>query len=72
MTTSLPQEGFAKLSVVLAVVPVCRAKWYAGIKSGLYPKPVRLDGRNVAWRVNDIRAVIQRIEQQQNRNSTTG
>ena len=69
MTTALPTEGFCKLDAVLAAIPVSRAKWYEGVKGGIYPKPVKLDGRNVAWRVTDIRNVISRIEQQ-NQNST--
>lgn len=72
MTTSLPQEGFAKLGAVLSVIPVSRSKWYAGVKDGTYPKPVRLNGRNVAWRVKDIRAVIADLEQKNQQSTPKG
>ncbi|MCQ8119825.1 helix-turn-helix transcriptional regulator [Methylomonas rosea] len=73
MTIALPTEGFAKLDTVLAAIPISRAKWYEGVKSGLYPRPVRLDGRSVAWRVEDIRSVINRInEKNQNQTLTLG
>ena len=31
---------------------------WAGVKSGRYPKPVKLGPRITAWRVDDIRALI--------------
>lgn len=38
-------------------VPVCKAAWYRGIKSGRYPAPVKL-GRVSVWRASDIYALI--------------
>jgi hypothetical protein len=40
--------------------PVGRSSWWAGIKSGRFPKPVKLGPRTTAWRVEDIRALIER------------
>lgn len=57
-TTTLPDEGYVRLPVVLKVFPLCRASWYAGIKSGKYPAPVKLGPRASAWRVEDIRALL--------------
>ncbi len=37
-----------------AIIPVCRTVWYAGIKKGVYPKPVRLSERTTAWKSTDI------------------
>ncbi|WP_246499010.1 helix-turn-helix transcriptional regulator [Microvirga soli] len=39
-------------------IPVSRSTWWAGIKDGRYPKPVKLGPRITAWRVEDIRALI--------------
>lgn len=47
-----------RLPTVLAHVPVCRSSWWAGIKTGRYPAPVKLGARSVAWRAADIRALI--------------
>jgi predicted DNA-binding transcriptional regulator AlpA len=41
-----------------AIIPVCKSTWWAGVKSGRYPKPVKLGERCTAWRVEDIRALI--------------
>jgi predicted DNA-binding transcriptional regulator AlpA len=40
-----------------AIIPVGRTSWWAGVKSGKYPQPVRLGGRMVAWRASDIAAI---------------
>lgn len=57
-STLLPAEGYVRLRQVLAVIPVSRSSWFAGIKSGKYPKGVKLGERTTAYRVSDIRALI--------------
>lgn len=56
---NLPIEGYARLPQVLAAFPVSRSTWLAGVKSGRFPKPVKLGPRTTAWRVEDIRSLIQ-------------
>ncbi|MGH8586210.1 MAG: helix-turn-helix transcriptional regulator, partial [Gammaproteobacteria bacterium] len=43
-----------------AVIPVGKSTWWAGVRSGRYPTPVKLAPRITAWRVEDIRALIER------------
>lgn len=61
----LPETGFVRLPQILAVFPVSKSTWWAGVKSGRYPQPVRTLGQRItAWKVSDIRALIERqIEQ---------
>ena len=40
-------------------IPVGKSTWWDGVKSGRYPKPVKLGPRITAWRVEDIRALIE-------------
>ena len=47
-----------KLPCVLRTFPVSRSAWLAGVKAGRYPAPVRLSARSVAWRAEDIRALV--------------
>ena len=57
----LPASGFVRLPGILAPngpIPVSKSTWWAGIKDGRYPKPVKLGPRITAWRVEDIRALI--------------
>ncbi len=58
--SELPETGFVRLSTLLQVIPVSKSTWWAGVKSGRYPQPVRTLGlRITAWRVEDIRALIE-------------
>jgi prophage regulatory protein len=57
----LPPTGFIRLPGILAPtgpIPVSKSTWWAGIKDGRYPKPVKLGPRITAWRVEDIRSLI--------------
>lgn len=58
----LPETGFLRLRQIIAphgLIPVSKSTWWAGIKTGRYPKPVKLSSRVTAWRVEDIRAFIE-------------
>lgn len=57
---SLPATGYLRLPDVLRLYPVSRSTWWAGCRSGLYPPPIKLGVRCTAWRVEDIRALIER------------
>ncbi len=57
----LPPTGFVRLPGILAPngpIPISKSTWWAGIKDGRYPQPVKLGPRITAWRVEDIRALI--------------
>jgi prophage regulatory protein len=56
------QTGFLRLSDILSPkgpIPVSRSTWWAGVKSGRYPKPVKLGPRITAWRAEDIARLIE-------------
>lgn len=44
-----------------SILPVSRAAWYAGIKEGRYPKPVKLSEKTAAWRAVDIELLVERL-----------
>jgi len=48
------QSGFLRLPEVLKRIPVSRATWWAGIKTGKYPAGFKLSERTTAWRLIDI------------------
>lgn len=62
---SLPEIGFLRLHQIVgdpkatpptpAIIPVSKSTWWAGVKTGRYPKPVKLSERCTAWKVSDIR-----------------
>jgi prophage regulatory protein len=61
MTHSLPETGFIRLANLLAPegpIPVSKSTWWLGVKTGRFPKPVKLGPRITAWRAEDIRTLI--------------
>lgn len=57
----LPETGFLRLADVLKLVPVCKTAWYNGVRSGEFPQPVALGKRARGYRVEDVRALIDRL-----------
>lgn len=70
---TLPETGLVRLADIVgrpatktapaipATISVSKSTWWAGVRSGRYPQPVRtLGARITAWRVEDIRALIER------------
>lgn len=44
-----------------AIIPVSRSSWWRGVKEGKYPQPVILNARTTAWRVEDIKRLIESL-----------
>jgi prophage regulatory protein len=55
---SLPTEGFVRLPQILEVFPVSRSTWWDGVKTGRFPKPVKLGPATTAWSVAAIRELL--------------
>ncbi|MBV8656427.1 MAG: AlpA family phage regulatory protein [Burkholderiales bacterium] len=51
-------DSFLRLPDVLNIIPVSRATWYEGVKSGRFPKQVKLGPRVAAWRRSDIERLV--------------
>jgi prophage regulatory protein len=61
----LPETGFIRLKDIIAPhgpIPVSKSTWWSGVRSKRYPQPVKLGPKITAWRVEDIRALIERPE----------
>ncbi len=59
-----PNCGFVRLKDIIlpkGPLPISRSAFWAGIKAGRYPKPIKLGPRMSAWRVEEIRALIATI-----------
>lgn len=66
---NLPSTGLLRLREILGdkkanpplppMIPICRSSWWAGVKAGKYPAPVKLGERTTAWKVADILALIE-------------
>lgn len=68
-TNTIPSEGFLRELQILgcpkknipAIIPVSRATWWNGVKSGRYPQPVKLSARTTAWKSQDIRELVESL-----------
>jgi len=70
VTSQLPTTGFLRLSQIVGnqkttppippLFPISRSSWLNGVKSGKYPKPIKLGERTVAWKVEDILELIEK------------
>jgi hypothetical protein len=70
MNNSLPTTGYVRLTQIIGnpkakppippIIPVSKSTWWNGVKTGRYPQSVKTLGpRITAWRVDDIRALIE-------------
>lgn len=41
------------------LIPISASSWWAGVKSGRFPAPVKLGPRITAWKSEDIRKLIE-------------
>lgn len=66
-------EGFVRLVQIIgnpkakppipAVIPVSKSTWWAGVKSGRYPQPIRTLGKRITvWKKSDILDFINSID----------
>ncbi|MGA7978599.1 MAG: AlpA family phage regulatory protein [Chromatiaceae bacterium] len=72
-TFVLSQPGFLRLRHIIGdpksdpplepIVPVGKSTWWEGVRTGRFPKPVKLGPRTTAWRIEDIRKLIEELGQ---------
>jgi hypothetical protein len=43
------------------IFPIGASTWWSGVKSGRFPKPVRIGPRTTVWRVEDILDLVARL-----------
>jgi len=66
---ALPETGYLRLRQIIGdptsnpplppIIPVGKSTWWAGVRTGRYPAPVKLSPRITAWRVESIRTLIE-------------
>ncbi|MEI6314840.1 MAG: AlpA family phage regulatory protein [Syntrophus sp. (in: bacteria)] len=55
----LPTTGLLRIKTVLKFIPVSRSHFWQGVKTGKYPKPLKLSARVTCWKSADILALIE-------------
>ena len=47
---------------IKAIIPVSKSTWWAGVRDGRFPRPVKIGPNSTAWRTRDIKAFIDSLE----------
>lgn len=65
----LPATGLVRLAQIIGdpkanppippIIPVSKASWLAGVRSGKYPATIKLGKRTTCWRSEDIRRIVE-------------
>lgn len=56
--SQIDAAALLRLPQILRLIPVSKSGWWAGVKNGRFPKPVKLGPRTTCWRASDIFALI--------------
>lgn len=67
----LPETGYLRLPQIIGnpkkgippLIPIGRTQWFLGIREGRFPKGVLLGPKTRAWKVEEIRALIEEMGQ---------
>lgn len=51
------EDRLLKIGDCLKIIPVARSTWWAGVKDGRFPKPVKI-GKNTFWRYSDLMNIV--------------
>lgn len=63
-----PELGFLRLYQIIGdakrkiqpLIPVSASTWWAGCRSGTYPKPIKLSRNVTVWRRAEVLAILER------------
>lgn len=55
-------DRLLRLKEVLQYIPVSKSTWWAGVKSGRYPAPVKLGPRTTTWALSSILQLMNQKE----------
>lgn len=46
------------------IIPVSKSSWWAGVKSGRFPKPIKVGQNTTVWLEKDVRALVEKLCEQ--------
>ncbi|MDM7987097.1 MAG: AlpA family phage regulatory protein [Smithella sp.] len=62
----LPIDSFLRLRQIVGtkttpgIIPISKSSWWAGVKEGRFPQPIKLGTRTTVWRMSDIRQLVEK------------
>lgn len=61
-STGEPMKLALRLNDIVSpngILPISKSAWWAGVKSGIYPAPIKLGPSITAWRLEDIERLLE-------------
>jgi prophage regulatory protein len=59
---TLAPEAYVRQKLLLQIVPISNATLWRKVKSGEFPRPIKFSPMVTAWRVSEIRALLERFK----------
>jgi hypothetical protein len=66
---TIQQNGFLRLKQIIgnpkatppipAIIPVSASSWWNGVKSGKYPKSIKLGAGTTVWKASEVLALVE-------------
>ena len=56
-----PSDALVRIQKIVGpngLIPISRSSFYAGIRDGIYPKPIRLGKRTSVWRLSELMQIV--------------
>ena len=53
-----------KKNEIPPIIPVSPSTWWLGVKSGRYPKPIKLSEKITVWRGSDLLDLVEGVNEQ--------
>ena len=51
---------------IAPIIPISKSSWWAGVKAGLYPEPLKIGPNTTVWREDEVRALVEDLCQMRN------
>lgn len=69
---SLPETGYVRIAAIVGqkkhgipgVIPVSKSTLWEWVRQGKFPAPVKISSRITCWKIEDIRAFIEKLNDQ--------
>lgn len=66
MNNTIQQDSFLRLQQIIGskkanippIIPVSATSWWNGVKSGKYPKAIKLGPKTTVWRASEVLALV--------------
>ena len=64
---NIQEKGFLRLHQIIGskkanippIIPVSATSWWNGVKSGKYPKAIKLGPKTTVWRASEVLSIVQ-------------